>query len=111
MTDTAQWNLGYDYYSRAINNLQYDKIFLASDDFNHEIVKKLSDNYNIEYFNRTEVDTMQFGSTCKNVILSHGSFSAVIGWLSFYSNIYYGKYRHMWFGDMYSIDGWNELNY
>ena len=45
----------------------------------------------IELLHYNEIDTIQFGSTCKNIILSHGSFSAMIGNLSFYSNIYYPK--------------------
>ena len=52
--------------------------------------------------------TIQFATTCKNIILSHGSFSAIIGYLSFYSTIYYPEYEinKIWFGDMFSIDGW-----
>ena len=55
-----------------------------------------------------EILTIQFASTCRNIILSHGSFSAIIGYLSFYSTIYYPEYEinKIWFGDMFSIDGW-----
>ena len=58
-----------------------------------------------------EIRTFQFGSTCKNIILSHGSFSAIIGYLAFYSNIYYPKYdeNKKWYGDMFSINNWIEL--
>ena len=34
---------------------------------------------------------IQFGSTCKYVILSYGSFSAFIGYISFFSKVYYKK--------------------
>jgi len=45
---------------------------------------------------------------CKNIILSHGSFSAVIGYLGFFSKIYYPEYdlNKIWYGDMFSINNW-----
>lgn len=45
-------------------------------------------------------------------ILSHGSFSAVIGYLSFFSNVYYPEYElnKIWYGDMFSIDNWIKLS-
>jgi hypothetical protein len=58
-----------------------------------------------------EIDTFQYASTCKNIILSHGSFSAVIGYLSFFSNIHYPEYElnKIWYGDMFSINNWIKL--
>ena len=55
-----------------------------------------------------EIHTFQFASTCKHIILSHGSFSAVIGYLSFFSDIYYPEYESnkIWYGDMFSINNW-----
>jgi hypothetical protein len=59
-----------------------------------------------------EITTFKFASTCKHIILSHGSFSALIGYLSFFSNIYYPEYEanKIWFGDMFSIDNWIKLS-
>ena len=61
--------------------------------------------------NSQEIPTIQFASTCKHIILSHGSFSAIIGYLSFFSNIYYPEYEKdkIWYGDMFSIVGWNKI--
>jgi hypothetical protein len=55
-----------------------------------------------------EISTFQFASTCKHIILSHGSFSAMIGYLSFFSTVHYPKYEadKIWYGDMFSIEGW-----
>jgi len=60
-----------------------------------------------------EIDTIKFASTCKYIILSYGSYSAIIGYLSFYSIIYYPEYNYkkIWCGNMLSIDGWNKINY
>jgi hypothetical protein len=42
------------------------------------------------------VDVILFGSTCKNVILSYGSFSGIIGYLSYYSTVYHKKNTKKW---------------
>jgi hypothetical protein len=85
-----------------------------SDSKNHPIIKDLIKNYeNSVIIDYDEIKTIQFGSTCKNVILSHGSFSAIIGYLSFFSNIYFPEYeeKKIWYGDMFSIDGWIKIIY
>ena len=77
-----------------------------------DIIKKIKEEYpNANLINCDEITTFQFGSTCKNIILSHASFSAIIGYLSFYSNVYYHKYEEnkIWYGDMFSINNWIEL--
>jgi len=111
LTDVVDKNPGFNYYLKTISSIgRFDRIFIASDDFNHPIVKQIMSGYpNIILFNNDEITTIQFGSTCKHVILSHGSFSAVIGYLAYYSNVYYPKYdtTRMWHGDIFSIDGWN----
>jgi len=111
--DAEIWNSGYEYYLEAIEKISYDKIYLSSDNFNSHIVQNIKKKYNdIEFINYDEVNTIMFASTCKHIILSHGSFSAVIGYLGFFSKIYYPKYsraKKIWFGDMFSIDGWIEV--
>ena len=112
LTDAAHFNPGIEYYLKAISNIQFEKIYLATDDFNHIIIKEMINKYpNIILFNEDEITTFQFASTCKNIILSHGSFSAIIGYLAFYSNIYFPQYDYskLWYGDMFSISGWNRI--
>lgn len=47
---------------------------------NDELIKTLKTLYpSIIFIDKNPIETIQFGSTCKNIILSHGSFSAVIG--------------------------------
>ena len=52
-----------------------------------------------------------FASTCKNVILSSGTFSWLIGLLSYYSNIYYPKIYVKWHGDIFVFSEWTEVAY
>jgi hypothetical protein len=111
--DIAHFNPGIDYYLNVIKKINnYNFIYISTDDQNHDIIKKIIEKYPNSYLsNMDEIRTFQFGSTCKNIILSHGSFSAIIGYLAFYSNIYYPKYdeNKKWYGDMFSINNWIEL--
>jgi len=114
LTDAAQYNPGLDYYINTIKIINYDKLYISTDERNHEFIKKIQELYpNLILIDYDEIDTIQFASTCKYIILSHGSYSAIIGYLSFYSTIYYPEYNYnkIWCGNMFSIDGWNKINY
>ena len=113
LTDAARFNPGLDYYLKAISNIQFDNLYITTDEPHHEIIKQITQIYsNVKIVCENEIQTLRFSSTCKNIILSHGSFSAVIGYLSFFSNVHYPEYdiNKMWYGDMFSINGWNKIN-
>ena len=120
LTDAKNWNPGINYYLNAIKLIPYDNLYLSTDEKTHTIIKTLITEYpNANLINYDEINTFQFASTCKNIILSHGSFSAIIGYLSFFSNIYYPEYEHpgyidhtkkIWYGDMFSIKNWIKLS-
>ena len=110
LTDAAQYNPGIDYYLNAILRINANNIYIATDDARHTIITQIINVYpNANLICCNEINTIQFGSTCKHIILSNGSFSAVIGYLSFFSDIYYPEYNKMWHGDIFSIPGWNLL--
>ena len=97
LANAKKWNVGIDYYIHCINSLKYDNIYIGSDDFNDELIYKLKILYpSVILINKNPIETIQFGSTCKNIILSHGSFSAVIGYLGFFSNVYFMKKNPGW---------------
>jgi hypothetical protein len=113
LDDAAKYNPGITYYINAIKNINYDNLYISTDDKNNNMISELLKKYpNAKLINFDEINTFQFASTCKHIILSHGSFSAIIGYLSFFSNIYYPEYElnKMWYGDMFSINNWNKLN-
>jgi hypothetical protein len=88
-------------------------LYISTDDKKNTIIIELLHLYpSSQLINYDEITTFQFASTCKHIILSHGSFSAVIGYLSFFANIYYPEYElnKMWYGDMFSIDNWIKLS-
>lgn len=49
-------------------------------------------NFNTIIYEENHTDTILFGSTCKNIILSSGSYSFIIGLFGFMSNIYIYEY-------------------
>jgi hypothetical protein len=113
LTDVAQYNPGFHYYSNTIKTIHFDHLYLSTDDHNHHIVQELLQLYpTTKLLHYDEINTFQFASTCKHIILSHGSFSAIIGYLSFFSNIYYPEYElnKQWYGDMFSIKNWNKCS-
>jgi formylmethanofuran dehydrogenase subunit B len=107
LTDAEHYNPGFVYFDKVLSNITFDNIYIATDDPGHEIIQKILNKYeNVSIVDYDIVDTIKFGSTCSNVILSHGTFSAIIGYLSFFSTVYYCKYEYGWHGDIFSIPNW-----
>jgi hypothetical protein len=112
LDDAAHNNPGINYYLNTIKTINYTNLYIATDQSSHQIIKDLVKEYpDANLINYNEIITIQFGSTCKHIILSHGSFSAIIGYLSFCSNVYYPKYEEnkIWYGDMFSINNWYKI--
>ena len=94
--------------------LEFENGYISSDSTDHEICKQLLEKYpKLSIINYDEVKTIQFGTTCKQLIISHGFFSAVLGYLSFYSLVYYPEYNKdkMWYGDMFSLPSFTKIEY
>jgi len=112
--DVVGYNPGLGYYLTTLAHIPFDTLYISSDTPGHSIIHKIVEAYpktNVLHYD--EKNTIQFASTCKYNILSHGSFSAVIGYLAYFSTIYYPAYIQdkMWYGDMFSIDGWNKIDF
>ena len=112
LTDVADKNPGINYYLSVLSDISFGSLYIASDDFDHPIIEQIMNEYpnSIKVF-LDEVETIQFGSTNKHIILSHGSYSAMIGYLSFDSNVYFSLWHpgDLWHGDLFSIPGWNHV--
>lgn len=110
LTDGEKYNPGINYYLNTIKKLKsFDNIYIVSDDIHNKLIQNIIEVYPFAVIKDYNVlDTIQFASTCRTIILSHGSFSATIGYLAFYSTIHYPKYEldKIWYGDMCSVDGW-----
>lgn len=113
LSDASIWNPGFAYYDTVLSNLKYDTLYISTDEKDHILIKQLRSKYSGTIIDSNEVDTIKFASTAKYVVLSHGTFSSVIGYLSFFSSVYYPDFGFIkkWHGDIFSIDGWNRVYY
>ena len=113
--DVADKNPGFAYYEKVLKSLEkkgYGRIFLSSDSPSHPICQKIFTGFrNTSFIQLEEIQTIQYASTCRYVVLSHGSFSATIGYLSFFSEVYYPAYdaAKIWYGDMFSVPGFQKV--
>ena len=97
LDDATRYNVGLEYYVKSIISLKYDKLYISTDSVDHKYIKLLSHIFPGMILVRTSpVRTIQFGSTCKHIVLSHGSFSAMIGYLGFFSQVYYPNKTPKW---------------
>lgn len=91
--DVHKYNPGFSYYDKILQKISYDRIFISTDDKHSKIIKELLEKYQnavlVEY---SITETILFASTCKFVILSYGTFSAVIGYFSFHSYVFCVKF-------------------
>lgn len=105
--DVPFHNPGFHYYDKVISSLNCKNIFISSDSINDDICKNIIKKYGAIIVDENEVRTIQFGSTCRNIVLSNGSFSSMIGYLSFYADkIFYPRIRRAWHGELFCIPGW-----
>jgi hypothetical protein len=98
------------YYDKLLSTIKYNNGFISSDCINHELCLELIVKYKLEVIYYDEVKTIMFASTCKNIILSGGTFSWLIGFFAFYSSqIFYPDIKNKWYGDIFSIFNWNQI--
>ena len=106
---TNNFSHPFEYYDKSLSNLKFDKGYISSDTISHNICKKLIEKYNLTIFNSNEVETIQFGSSCKHIVLSTGTFSWYIGAFSFESDVYYPEIKKVWHGDIFVFSEWKKI--
>ena len=111
--DASQWNPGFEYYNKAIQQLKYDNLYISTDQLNHPLVLQIISKFSGKIIQYNEVDTIKFATTCKYLVFSHGTFSSCIGYFSFFSEVYYPEFWFLkrWHGDVFSINGWHRVGY
>ena len=122
-TIDLKFNVIYKYYDEILdkiyqsdnykNNLYFNSgvSYITSDSIGHEICQKLIHKYNLKIYNSDEIDTIQFGSTCQNIVLSNGTYSWLLGLLSFCSNVHYPTIKVKWHGNIFVYPDWHEIGY
>jgi hypothetical protein len=101
----------FEYFDNILQKTKFEKGFISSDSINDKICKKLIDKYKLTVLSGDIIDTIQFASTCKTIILSTGTFSWIIGILGFYSKIYFPIIKKKWHGDIFVFYDWNMIKW
>jgi hypothetical protein len=113
--DVPHHNPGVKYYVEALQKAQSEHGFsggyLSSDTPDHPFCLYLKQKYGLETWNGNEVETIQFANTCRILILSHGTFSWMMGLFGFHSQVYFPKVHAVWHGDIFVFEGWNEVEF
>jgi hypothetical protein len=97
----------YDYIDSIISTIEYDEAYITSDNIEDPFCQKLIAKHKLRIYISNEHDTIMFGNTCNNILMSGGTFSWIIGFLAFYSkNIYIPNIINKWYGDIFIYDNW-----
>jgi hypothetical protein len=108
---TGIHSLPFEYYDKAFSDISYDKGYLSSDTIDHPICQQLMQKYNLSPVEYDVVETIQFASTCRHLVLSLGTFSWLIGFLSFSDDIRYPIDKKPWHGNIFVFPEWKCINY
>ena len=107
LDDAAAWNPGYAYYDAALQRCGAKSGFISSDSPDHPFVTGLSTKYNLSIVKKDEVETIMLAATCKYIVLSHGTFSWLMGALAFDAQGYIPPKKHaIWCGNIFDMPGW-----
>ena len=109
--DGSKNMLPISYYKESIELLGKDeKIYISSDTPSHKNIIELCKTYNCEIVDLDPLETINFGKNFKKIILSEGTFSWWIGFLSRAESIICNKRDFLWHGDIF-LDRWKKLNW
>lgn len=103
--------LPIEYYIDALTKINAPSGFITSDTPNHPNVLELSNRFNLKIYNESPLQTIDFAKNFNNLVLSEGSFSWWMGFLSSAENIYYNERPRFWHGDIFVIPEWKSLKY
>lgn len=103
--------LPIEYYIEALKNLNCNEGFISSDSPDHPNVLKLSEYFNLKIYYKDPNETINFAKNFNNLVLSEGTFSWWIGFLSNAEKIIYNKRPRLWHGDIFVSPEWKFLNY
>ena len=101
-----------NYYEKILEKINFDNGYISSDSIHHRICKEMIRKYNLHVIDKNEIETIMFGSTCKTIVLSGGTFSWLIGFFAFFSKkIYYPNIQNRWYGDIFEFLNWNCITF
>lgn len=103
--------LPIEYYQEALRNINAKSGYITSDTLDHSNVAQLVNEFNLKLYNNSALETINFAKNFNNLVLSEGSFSWWMGFLSNAENIYYNERPRFWHGDIFVFPKWTPLKY
>jgi len=108
--------LPMSYYVNAIEELKRKNVdigYVITDEPNNPISSELISKYGLQLVNVNQYYDFTFALSFSNIILSGGTYSFMIGYLSNAENILYHKTEGymLWHGDIFLHDKWKNVNY
>ena len=89
------------YFEEQLDAIPFVKGYIGSDSPHHPTVQHLIRKYGLTLFQDTEVRTVQFANSCKYLVLSHGTFSWMMGFFAFDSEVVCPSWKAAWHGDIF----------
>ena len=108
--DASSKNPGIKYYEMCLDKLKFDSGYISTDSIDEKMIHKLCEKYNLSLYENTPGNTILFAKNFDNLVLSGGTFSWWIGFLSQASNILYPKNYLNWHGDIFVNNNWNGIS-
>ena len=103
--------LPIEYYIEMLKALKCKGGYITSDTLNHKNILYLSHMFNLEIYDNDANGTIDFAKNFNNLILSEGTFSWWIGFLSNAKNIIYNERPRFWHGDIFVLPEWKGVKF
>ena len=100
-----------DYYIKAIEQTRFNKGYISSDTPSHQIVTHLITKFNLTLYENPPVETINFAKDFGKLVLSKGTFSWWMGFLSKARSVFYPKGGPRWHGDIFVFDEWTPIEF
>ena len=103
-------NLNVEYYIKAIEQAKFNNGYISSDTPSHEIITHLKNKFNLTIYDQRRAATINFAKNFGNLILSRGTFSWWMGFLSQSANIFYARGGPKWDKDIFGFSDWTPID-
>jgi hypothetical protein len=100
-----------DYYIKAIEQTRFNKGYISSDTPSHEIVTYLLNKFNLTLYKNEPAETINFAKDFGNLVLSNGTFSWWMAFLSKAKRVFYPCGGPNWHGDIFVFDEWTPIDF
>jgi hypothetical protein len=93
-TDLSGVQMPFSYYRWILDQEQFDRLWIVTEDPHHETVVRLSDCYSGEVLSNGAISDFTFVMSAKKIIMSVSTFCWMAAWLSDADKIYFPRGSH-----------------